>query len=611
VRAASRTGIATDDRGLQRARGVGIAALVAAILCGGLAGLSLTAPHASAANVSFTLYGTSAGGWSFGPGTEANPGPTIVVGIGDDVTIHMISEDAPAEHGLFIDFNDDGHIELGTDVSSATGLDVTFSFVVPASPGTHYYYCSIHSPSAQGHYAPGAPMYGIFMVRANPSAAFAAPAAGTSLTGGTGHDVVFDLTADDPPSSLTIWANYSYSGGAQTGTIAGPIPGTANPNVLPWTPTGFSATDVRISITARDSRGAEGTSVSEPFEIDSTSPTIAGRLPAPNAGNVPVNANVHVTWSEGMSQAASGAADAFAVQRVSDGAWLLGSVTWSSDATQMTYAPVAQLDPTIAYRVVVNGTARDDSDPGNPFSGPDTWQFTTGSGADTTSPMVQSVVVTPSTQVAGGTVTIMADVMDDVAVASVSARVVGPSFDANLTMVSGGAAWYANRTYTTPGSYSVIVWAVDGTGNAASRSGSFFVSPAPVPAPTGIVAHALGDGTIHMTWSPVTTGTIAGYNVYRATVETGPFTKLTATPLPSTGPLLYVDRGVQPGGTYYYVVTAVDVGGNESPQSVATSARVPGTAPTPPADYTLWIVAALAVAVAAVALLAIVLRRKR
>ena len=109
----------------------------------------------------------------------------------------------------------------------------------------------------------------------------------------------------------------------------------------------------------------------------------------------------------------------------------------------------------------------------------------------------------------------------------------------------------------------------------------------------------------------MTTGTIAGYNVYRATVETGPFTKLTATPLPSTGPLLYVDRGVQPGGTYYYVVTAVDVGGNESPQSVATSARVPGTAPTPPADYTLWIVAALAGAVAAVALLAIARRRKR
>jgi len=224
--------------------------------------------------------------------------------------------------------------------------------------------------------------------------------------------------------------------------------------------------------------------------------------------------------------------------------------------------------------------------------------------------MVQSVVVTPSTQVAGGTVTIMADVMDDVAVASVSARVVGPSFDANLTMVSGGAAWYANRTYTTPGSYSVIVWAVDGTGNAASRSGSFFVSPAPVPAPTGIVAHALGDGTIHVAWSPVTSGTIAGYNVYRATVETGPFTKLTATPVPSTAPLVYVDRGVQPGVTYYYVVTAVDVGGNESAQSVATTARVPGTAPTPPPDNTLWIVAALAVAIAVVALLAITRRRK-
>jgi LPXTG-motif cell wall-anchored protein len=231
---------------------------------------------------------------------------------------------------------------------------------------------------------------------------------------------------------------------------------------------------------------------------------------------------------------------------------------------------------------------------------------------DSTPPTIRSFSLSPSTQIAGGFVVITANVTDDMSVASVTAHVVGPSFDANLTMVSGGGTiWYANQTYLTPGSYSVTVWAVDGTGNSVSRTGSFSISPAPVPVPTGVFAHVLADGTIHVTWSPITGGTIAGYNVYRSMSAGGPFTKLTSTPLPATGPLFYIDRDVQPGVTYYYVVTAVDLGGNESPQSLATSARVPGTAPTTAADPTLWIITAGALAVAIAASVVVWRRRKK
>src|SRR5207249_5313214 len=79
----------------------------------------------------------------------------------------------------------------------------------------------------------------------------------------------------------------------------------------------------------------------------------------------------------------------------------------------------------------------------------------------------------------------------------------------------------------------------------------------------------------------------------------------------SSGPLFYVDREAQPGVTYYYVVTAVDVGGNESPQSSAASARLPGGAPSQPVDYTLPILAAAGLGVAAVAVAAVVWRRKK
>jgi len=563
----------------------------------------------SAAAVAISLYGTAPGGWSFTSGAETNPGPTIATSVGDNVTVHMISEDG-APHGVFIDFNDDGHIEPASDVSSPTGTDVTFSFIVPASPGSHYYYCSIHSANAQGHYAPGALMYGVFLVNANPSASFAVPTGTTSWTGGVAHDVVFDLADEDPPTALTVWVNYSYATGTQRGTIAGPIAGTANPNTVPWTPSTFTATDVRIAVTARDTRGGQGTSLSDAFEVDSTPPVIQGHLPAANRMNVPLNSNVHVTWSEGMAEFVTGGPNTFAVQRVSDGVWIAGAVTWSSDATQMTFVPASMLSPTTTYRVSVNATARDDSNPGNPVAALDAWQFTTGTTADTTPPTILGVMTSPTTQAAGATVSIVADVTDDIGVASVSAHVQGPGFDANLTMVPGtGTAWYANRSYATPGSYSVIVWAVDGTGNTASRSGTFSISSPPITAPTGVLAHVLGDATIHVLWSSVAGGTIAGYNIYRATAATGPFAKLTATPVPASGPLVYVDRDVQPGVTYYYVVTAVDVGGNESPASATTSARLPGSAPVPAPDYTWAIV--LAVALAAAAVVAVVILRRR
>ena len=325
-----------------------VAALVLAGLFGGLVGIVLPAPRAMAATVSLTLYGTGAGGWSFTPGTETNPGPTIVVSEGDRVTVHLISEDV-AEHGLFIDFNDNGLIDYNEDISSVTGLDVTFTFTVPSRPGNHFYYCSIHSPNASGYYAPGAPMYGVFRVNGKPSATFSAPRPGASWTGGVAHDVVFNLVDEDPPTSLTAWVNYSYAGGAQAGTIAGPIPGTTNPNVVSWTPTGFSAPDVRISVTALDPNGAYGTSVSAVFAVDSIPPTILNRSPGPGAGNVPRNGNIRVTWSEPMAEGATGDPSAFAVRRASDGAWLAGVVSWSPNATQMTFDPAATLDATTLY----------------------------------------------------------------------------------------------------------------------------------------------------------------------------------------------------------------------------------------------------------------------
>ena len=82
--------------------------------------------------------------------------------------------------------------------------------------------------------------------------------------------------------------------------------------------------------------------------------------------------------------------------------------------------------------------------------------------------------------------------------------------------------------------------------------------------PTNVVASALTPGDIMLTWSPVAGAD--GYNVYRGTSENGHYTQSGQT----TG-TNYVDSGLEPDTTYYYVVAAV-ASGSSGPQSSPVSA---------------------------------------
>ena len=578
--------VSTDDRADDaRKRGRTLAAstaiLLAASALGGLFGLSLSAPVGSAADVPLTLYGTLAGGWSLTPGGETNPGPTIRVNPGDRVTLHMISEEAPG-HGVFIDFNDNGRIDMGTDYSSPTGTDITDTFTVPSAPGAHYYYCSVHSGSAyDGSFVPGAPMHGLFVVNSKPAATFATPTGTTSWTGGVAHDVVFSLIDEDPPTALTVWVNYSYNGGAQAGAIAGPIPGTANPNVVLWTPTGFDATDVIINVTAVDSRGLTGWSRSSPFDVDSTAPTIAARSPDINEVDVTRNSRIRVTWSEGMDDIASGTSDAFAVSRVSDGVWISGTRSWSPDRTVMTFKPSAIWDATTTFEVHVNGTAEDDSDPGNAVAGPSTWQFTTGIIVDATPPVIATADASPAIQEAGGSVTIFANVTDDDAVATVDAHVQGPSTDVNLTMSPiAGTAWTVTRTFTALGPYSFIVWGVDPAGNAALRSGGFTIADRTAPniaSVAAIPATATPTGILSITAQVTDNAGVATVNAH----VTGPTFDENLTMSLGTDGSWYVNRTYTNRGSYAFTVWAVDASGNAASGSGSFSIAQGPALPAP------------------------------
>ncbi|MGA2595329.1 MAG: choice-of-anchor D domain-containing protein, partial [Bryobacteraceae bacterium] len=88
---------------------------------------------------------------------------------------------------------------------------------------------------------------------------------------------------------------------------------------------------------------------------------------------------------------------------------------------------------------------------------------------------------------------------------------------------------------------------------------------------TGVNTHY-----VSLAWQASTSPNVVGYNVFRATSSSGPFT----TPLNSSlvAGLSYTDSTVLAGQTYYYVATAVDSSNNQSADS---SPPAQATVPSP------------------------------
>ena len=72
-----------------------------------------------------------------------------------------------------------------------------------------------------------------------------------------------------------------------------------------------------------------------------------------------------------------------------------------------------------------------------------------------------------------------------------------------------------------------------------------------------------------LTSTASTSGNVSGYNIFRATSSSGPYTKINSSPVTGT---------TTPAGvTYFHVVTAVDSSSNES----SYSNQAQGVVPTP------------------------------
>ena len=100
------------------------------------------------------------------------------------------------------------------------------------------------------------------------------------------------------------------------------------------------------------------------------------------------------------------------------------------------------------------------------------------------------------------------------------------------------------------------------------------VTPTPTPsdrlgpaAPAGLVATA-GNGVVVLEWTTGQEEDLDGYRVYRSSAQGSGYSKMVSV---SRKVARYVDNTVTNSVTYYYVVSAFDMAGNESPYSKEVS----------------------------------------
>lgn len=114
--------------------------------------------------------------------------------------------------------------------------------------------------------------------------------------------------------------------------------------------------------------------------------------------------------------------------------------------------------------------------------------------------------------------------------------------------------------------------AVEGEDSPAAEVFTRDIYPPAEPAGVQAVFSSVGQKPfIDLTWAPNLESDLAGYNVFRW-VGGGQPQKLNANLVQVSS---YRDEAVEPGKTYFYAVSAVDLRGNESPRSSPASETVP------------------------------------
>ncbi|UCD08650.1 MAG: hypothetical protein JSU79_09855 [Dehalococcoidales bacterium] len=153
----------------------------------------------------------------------------------------------------------------------------------------------------------------------------------------------------------------------------------------------------------------------------------------------------------------------------------------------------------------------------------------------------------------------------------------------NYTQINGLPVTTSNYTdtgLTNDTTYYYVVTAVDVGSNESGYSSEVSAMPTDLPpaAPTGLAATP-GDGQVSLDWNNNGESDLDGYNIYRSLTSGDNYTQVNGLPVTTSN---YTDTGLTNDTTYYYVVTAVDLGSNESSYSSEVSAMPADPPPAAP-----------------------------
>jgi hypothetical protein len=141
----------------------------------------------------------------------------------------------------------------------------------------------------------------------------------------------------------------------------------------------------------------------------------------------------------------------------------------------------------------------------------------------------------------------------------------------SLSGISAGLVIAAGQAIPVTATFSpVSQGATSGliTINSDAANSSATISwTAATPNPAAAVVES-----VNLSWIASTSDGVTGYNVYRSTVSGGPYSPITSSPVAGTG---FVDSTVSSEQTFFYVVTSVAGGNEESAYSSEVSATVP------------------------------------
>jgi peptidoglycan/xylan/chitin deacetylase (PgdA/CDA1 family) len=331
------------------------------------------------------------------------------------------------------------------------------------------------------------------------------------------------LTSTPPANDTSTSASFSFSDDEAAVSFECQLDGGSFATCTsPATFSGLADGSHTFAVRARDAAANPSTVTSYTWSLQGQRP------PAPSIGSKPANPSNASTSTFAFSDTDG----TVSFQCSVDGA------AYSACTSPLTTAALTDGSHTFAVEAV---------DASNRTSDPTQYTWT----IDTVAPPAPSITSKPAASVASGNASF-----------GFSDTQAGVAFECQLD-----AAAFASCT--SPAAYSGLatgqhtfaVRARDAAGNASTATSySWRIDVTPPAQPTGLTT-SITSQAVNLTWNANTETDLAGYNVYRSSSATGPFTKLNSALLTARS---YQDTTAPAVTTSFYQLQAVDQLGNAS-----------------------------------------------